>query len=870
MKGKKRFAAVIVSIAVLIATVTGVGPTAFVYADNTEGYEQTADIAEASYAANAETEALLNDVAQEVAAEPEALTNAVEPETGVNMTEPAADTGEEEEASAKETGEPESEETLGKEAGDSTEKAAETEAVPKEMTEVQEKLSNEKADEKAGNTETGSKEPEVMTAKAEQEPEVIVEAAPIAAANNRAAFNEEISIIHSKTASYAGNGLYDITLKIKGHVGSETSKTPIDVLIILDKSGSMSESMGSQSKWNAAKSAISSMANAFSANESLDVRYSIVTYSGDKGLGPILPDQPWNDAQVVQDWTETMPAITGNPDGGTNYQAGLRTGLSQLNKARSNALKAVIFLSDGQPTFYYDSDGYTKGDGSVDADGQDFLGNLINPGSCSNAAYAQAEQITNANFFYTVGCGNKLNVTTLTNLSAKVKAASGEQCIVNEGNAPFLATSTEDLISIFDDIEMQISEFRCTNVAITDTLSGWTELTDAGGAPITDIGDNYTIAAKDKNGNVVEGELPEGTTVVYDNTTKQIKLNFPADYELKREYTYEITFRIRPSEAALMDYAANGVYPNVGDVGTGDGSAGAMGYFSNGEATVSYTYRGQNKTENFGKPVIQLGGTLSVTKNATGLPDDMDNKTFSFTLSGLPEGTDYSKFHINGSGGTVEGNKLTLKNNETAEFIAWTGTNITVTEDTEAAKVQYYDLTVTEPSVSAAVPETGTADITVTNAYIRKAVNVTVSKIVDGLMGDKTKDFAFKAEYTDANGAAQTEAFTLKDTESKTIKVYAGSDIIITETNAASYITTATADDELVNVTGAKEDAEKKLDAVRVEETERNIDITNFKDAIPDTGVDTDDNTARIILVDIAIAGMAAAFFAVRKKRHRG
>lgn len=860
MKGKKKFAAVIVSIAVLIATITGVGPTAFVYADNTEGYEQTVDIAEASNSATAETEAALRDVAQEEAAEPEAMTHATEPEPGVYMTEPAADTGEAKEASAKETGEPKSEEALAKETGDPTEKAAETEAVPKEMT----------TDEKAGNTETESKEPEVMAAKEEQEPEVIVAAAPIAAASNRAALNEEMSIIHSKTASYAGNGLYDITLKIKGHVGTETSKTLIDVLVILDKSGSMSESMGSQSKWNATKSAVSSMANAFSANENLDVRYSIVTYSGDKGLGPISPDKPWNDAQVVQDWTETMPAITGDPDGGTNYQAGLRTGLSQLNKARSNALKAVIFFSDGQPTFYYDSDGYTKGDGSVDADGQDFLGNLINPGSCSNAAYAQAEQITNANFFYTVGCGNKLNVTTLTNLSAKVKAASGEQCIVNEGNAPFLATSTEDLISIFDDIEMQISEFRCTNVAITDTLSGWTELTDAGGAPITDIGDNYTIAAKDKNGNVVEGELPEGTTVVYDNTTKQIKLNFPADYELKIEYTYEITFRIRPSEAALMDYAANGVYPNVGDVGTGDGSAGAMGYFSNGEATVSYTYRGQNKTENFGKPVIQLGGTVSVTKNATGLPDDMDNKTYSFTLSGLPDGTDYSKFHINGSGGTVEGNKLTLKNNESAEFIAWTGTNITVTEDTEAAKVQYYDLTVTEPSVSAAVPETGTADITVTNAYTRKAVNVTVAKIVDGLMGDKTKDFAFKAEYTDANGAAQTEAFTLKDAESKTIKVYAGSDIIITETNAASYITTATADDELVNVTGAKEDAEKKLDAVRVEETERNIDITNFKDAIPDTGVDTDDNTARIILVDIAIAGMAAAFFAVRKKRHRG
>ena len=46
--------------------------------------------------------------------------------------------------------------------------------------------------------------------------------------------------------------------------------------------------------------------------------------------------------------------------------AGLRTGAELLGKCRSDAQKIVVFLSDGEPTFYYNSRGdmCTAGNGS--------------------------------------------------------------------------------------------------------------------------------------------------------------------------------------------------------------------------------------------------------------------------------------------------------------------------------------------------------------------------------------------------------------------------------------------------------------------------------------------------------------------------
>ena len=194
-----------------------------------------------------------------------------------------------------------------------------------------------------------------------------------------------MSLEHEKTVTENADGTYDLKLTVKGKVNSESSKAPLDVIYVLDRSGSMAYPMDrdSQNSWenngerrNAASQAINSMTNTLAANENLDVRFALVTFSGNKsdywheGYG----DEAWNDAAIAVNWTNQASAITNRTspksDGGTNYQAGIRSAEGLLNGKRQNAKTAVIFVSDGDPTFRYRSDGYTEGNGSSDEDGK--------------------------------------------------------------------------------------------------------------------------------------------------------------------------------------------------------------------------------------------------------------------------------------------------------------------------------------------------------------------------------------------------------------------------------------------------------------------------------------------------------------------
>ena len=100
-----------------------------------------------------------------------------------------------------------------------------------------------------------------------------------------------MSLEHEKTVTENADGTYDLKLTVKGKVNSESSKAPLDVIYVLDRSGSMAYPMDrdSQNSWenngerrNAASQAIDSMTNTLAANENLDVRFALVTFSGNK------------------------------------------------------------------------------------------------------------------------------------------------------------------------------------------------------------------------------------------------------------------------------------------------------------------------------------------------------------------------------------------------------------------------------------------------------------------------------------------------------------------------------------------------------------------------------------------------------------
>ena len=689
------------------------------------------------------------------------------------------------------------------------------------------------------------------------------------------------SLSHEKYITKNTDGTYDLTLSVAGATGSSTKKKEIDVLLIVDKSGSMQDTLAggnndnySKSRWKASKDAIQTLIDNFNANkDKLDVKYSIVTFSGSKGNW----DSTWNDAEVNQEWAYSNEFTVSNsdswnqgsgvldfvPEGGTNYAAGFRTGKKQLQKARSTAQKVVIFLSDGEPTYYYNSEGMTVGAGNADADYADYYGNpTSNPGSCSSAAYTEASGITNANYFYTIGLGTEssINKNVLKTLSEKV-AASSKGCTVNTNNAPFMCTSLDELKKVFANISAEVQKFACKNVQITDFLSDNVNIVEVNAGEENPY--NFRISMKKADG--TSGTVPDGTSASYVADEKKVILKFPEKYELEAGATYFVTFTVEPSDLAYQKYAqSGGVYTDKGEEGTGEISAGKDGYFSNAKAEVSYVYKNESRTEPYNKPVVQVDAAMiTVTKTATGLPESEANKEFTFTITSNNAIADelYSAYLKKGSTGTVSGNTLTLKNGQSATFVYKAGTTLTFTENQEAAKVAGYDLSVSG-TANGTMTINGT-NLNITNAYTPSNRTITLEKVVGGNMGDTNKEFQFSV----SENATMSGNGKLKDNGETTITAKVGETVTITEDDytADGYTTTASATNDVTD--GKYEDHSYTFTVTKDMSTSTVITFTNTKRINPPNGITT--TIAPYAIMVVLAAGAGVYFVYSRRRRNR-
>ena len=89
---------------------------------------------------------------------------------------------------------------------------------------------------------------------------------------------------------------------------------------------------------------------------------------------------------------------------------------------------AVIFISDGDPTFYYNPDGYTRGDGNNDGNG-----GADNLKVCLDAAKNEIANL-GVNYFYTVGVGKASDYVNLSDLCSAsgvsgAKNFDGTRCV---------------------------------------------------------------------------------------------------------------------------------------------------------------------------------------------------------------------------------------------------------------------------------------------------------------------------------------------------------------------------------------------------------------------------------------------------------
>jgi len=260
-------------------------------------------------------------------------------------------------------------------------------------------------------------------------------------------------IIITKSAKPIANAMdnreFEITLTAQGI--PLVTDNPVDIVLVLDTSGSMADGQRLDDLKAASKGFISQVMR-YNDNAKIE----IVAYAGDKG-NIFAWDQAYNDAwrALSSDvWGSTkdqldiaIESLTAN--GGTNIQAGFLKAKELLANAnaRVDAKKIVVLMSDGEPTYYYDANGYTKGPG-----------NTSDPATKSKAI-AAAKSIKEAyseSIIYTVGFG-KGDFSVLQDTSYKPQY--------------FSAADAAGLKAAYYEIAHTTQVVLATEAKITDTIN---------------------------------------------------------------------------------------------------------------------------------------------------------------------------------------------------------------------------------------------------------------------------------------------------------------------------------------------------------------------------------------------------------------
>ena len=544
---------------------------------------------------------------------------------------------------------------------------------------------------------------------------------------------------YSKQANLKGDGTYDLSLTVSSNVGSASNPAKVDVIYVLDYSASMKESIGSNtSKITAANNAIKSMTESLANDSLINARFSLVKFSGRASgyfsdISGYYQDDAYNDANIQCGWTndasKLVSSLPNNPSGGTNYQAGLLKANDLLGKARSGATTVVIFVSDGNPTYYYDNDGYTEGDGSnYDSDAM-------------RAAQNEVKKLA-ATYFFKVGVGKNTNDYNMLKLITGTNDPAYDNSLHagTKTKPVFEGTNTTALNAAFEEMRGAITSISCTAVNITDTLrSDYAQIVKkADGSPtalrivVTD-GDGKEV--KSGEGSVtLDGTKLNNVNVstinaVYDENAKQIKLNFNPAYQLEENWTYAVIANIEPTARAYEYYCNSKDYPDgeIGEAGTGT-HARESGFYCNTNAVLSYNDGESDKTATYAKPVIQVKpGTLKITKSISGLSNDqIADANLTFTIA---NGTDSQEVKLSefkpGTDGTY-----------TYEMpYCVPGATYTVTESN--MDVEGFDCATkvngkTGTSDSATIVKGETKTIDFTNDYTPSTQDLTITKAVEG------------------------------------------------------------------------------------------------------------------------------------------
>ena len=176
-----------------------------------------------------------------------------------------------------------------------------------------------------------------------------------------------------KTVTANGDGTYKVALNVTGAksagTGEIVTNQPLDIVLVLDVSGSMAEKIASgwnqPTKIDSLKTAVNKFINATAAenakitDQSQRNRIALVKFAGTEktSVGNDFYREDgysYNYTQIVSNLTYDVSGLTSTVDGlsasgATSADYAFDRAEEALDQARSDAKKVVIFFTDGEP-----------------------------------------------------------------------------------------------------------------------------------------------------------------------------------------------------------------------------------------------------------------------------------------------------------------------------------------------------------------------------------------------------------------------------------------------------------------------------------------------------------------------------------------
>lgn len=462
---------------------------------------------------------------------------------------------------------------------------------------------------------------------------------------------------HHKTIAKkkGANDTYTLNLNVTGKRSStsQTVSQPVDIALVLDNSGSMSYCMSGKGRCRddnpvrsaALKTAVTAFLDGVDtqnntiANADNKVQVSLVSFA----------DSASTLSELTSGVTKLKTKVNDlEPQGATNTAAGFNKAKSTLDKdTRTNAIKYVVFFTDGVPT---KSDTFsstvanqtlTTAKQLKDAKVGVYSVGIFSGADASVTSYGWRTntETRKANVFMNAVSSNYPNYGSIAWDRSGVTLSGGS----NRGYYKTASTASE-LLEVFKDIQQTITSTNgYTGVTIQDTLSKYAEFADANPAKaaqvVTNGGDNVTTQWNIKvNGETITAS-PKSTEPLPDGVT------------------YTLQFDIKPTQKAYDDYVANKYAGKDGYNGvTGSANSDAAdnatsvdksGFYTNDSACLAYLGDGETHacTPYKEKPVDQVKtGAITVQKKWYGadgkesVEGNPGSVTFTLQIDGKDSG----------------------------------------------------------------------------------------------------------------------------------------------------------------------------------------------------------------------------------------